>query len=58
MARLFSREGERLHRREAMLRESLVSTPTNKPEPRFYASLWSAFLQAFTVEDTFHRKIK
>ena len=41
-----------------MLRESLVTTPTDKPEPRFYASLWSAFLQAFTVEDTFHRKIK
>ena len=41
-----------------MLRESLVTTPSSNPEPRFYVSLWSTFLQVFTVEDAFHRKIK
>jgi hypothetical protein len=42
-----------------MLREPLVSpTQQKKPEPAFYVGLWSAFLQAFTVDDIYHRKIK
>jgi hypothetical protein len=42
----------------SMLREPLVVVPAKKPEPAFYTGLWSAFLQAFTVDDIYHRKIK
>lgn len=41
----------------SMLREPLVVAPA-KPEPAFYTGLWSAFLQVFTVDDIYHRKIK
>jgi hypothetical protein len=42
----------------SMLREPLVVAPAAKPDPAFYTGLWSAFLQVFTVDDIYHRKIK
>ena len=43
-----------------MLSDPLLSSPARPPasQPSLLYTLWGAFLQAFTVDETFQRKIK